>query len=317
MAIAWIRSQDRRRSRPRAFSLVELLVVIAIIGLLSALLLPAVQAAREAARRTQCANNLRQLTLALHGYHDQQGRLPIGNQSMRYWTWQAAILPFLEERARFAELPMNFDGTCFAATLTSAGATDDWLTVFGCPSDPLGNQVWDGGIKGVKVGKQMPGSYLGVSGAHVGFFGVPLGFRTVNDGLLYGGVDPGPKARYCVALKDVKDGISQTLAMGERGIPDDRLFGWMICGAGIGNTGEGDNVLSMEFGLMPGRADYPPSTLPSIQRRNVRHYWSYHPGGAQFAWLDGSVRLLSYSTSLGVLQAMATRSGEEPIDSLP
>ena len=86
------------RKDNRAFTLVELLVVIAIIGILVALLLPAIQAAREAARRSQCTNNLKQLGIAIHNYHDTYKQLPVGNHSCCWGTWQMSILPFIEER---------------------------------------------------------------------------------------------------------------------------------------------------------------------------------------------------------------------------
>jgi type II secretory pathway pseudopilin PulG len=91
--------------------LVELLVVIAIIGILVALLLPAIQAAREAARRTECVNNLKQLGVAVHNYHDTHGQLPSGhirNGGQAGWGWTALCLPFLEQQAVYDELRMNY-----------------------------------------------------------------------------------------------------------------------------------------------------------------------------------------------------------------
>src|SRR5262245_23043547 len=86
------------RKHSNGFTLVELLVVIAIIGILVALLLPAIQAAREAARRSQCTNNLKQLGLAMMNYHDTNKRLPFGNYSCCWGTWQMSILAFIEEQ---------------------------------------------------------------------------------------------------------------------------------------------------------------------------------------------------------------------------
>src|SRR5262245_17750932 len=95
----------------RGFTLVELLVVIAIIGILVALLLPAIQSARESARRAQCVNNLKQLGIACHNYHDRYKQIPVGAYSCCWGTWQIAILPFIEEKQladMYQVLPKNF-----------------------------------------------------------------------------------------------------------------------------------------------------------------------------------------------------------------
>src|SRR4051812_47226799 len=100
-------------SRRRGFTLVELLVVIAIIGILVSLLLPAVQAAREAARRTQCQNNLRQYGVAIHNYHDVIKYLPIGNTWGRMWTFQSRILPYMEQQNIYQLIDYTYPSTCF------------------------------------------------------------------------------------------------------------------------------------------------------------------------------------------------------------
>ena len=121
----------------RGFTLVELLVVIAIIGVLIALLLPAVQQAREAARRSQCSNNLKQIGLAMHNYHDTFGSFPsawIQVGSSRYHAWSALILPFMEQGNIHDKLSPDFGNSRSANTEDKAGAIID---TYRCPSSTL------------------------------------------------------------------------------------------------------------------------------------------------------------------------------------
>lgn len=126
------------------FTLVELLVVIAIIGILIALLLPAVQAAREAARRMQCTNNLKQLGLAMHTYYDANDALPGGAKAANSHSWAIAILPYIEQEARLS----NFDSTQgYDAIGTGYNNRELWfnpISTFSCPSDKVGYKVHDG-----------------------------------------------------------------------------------------------------------------------------------------------------------------------------
>src|SRR5262245_52904531 len=124
---------DRRNSdlrKPTGFTLVELLVVIAIVGILVALLLPAIQAAREASRRGQCANSLKQLIVGLHNYHDTKGILPLSRSSVGGITWMAQILPFLEEQSAFALYQPN---TTYSDPKNQS-FRDAVIAVFACPS---------------------------------------------------------------------------------------------------------------------------------------------------------------------------------------
>ncbi len=270
----------------RAFTLVELLVVIAIIGILIALLLPAVQAARGAARRMQCSNNLKQIGLALHNYHNVHRGFPIGNVPDRYWTFQSMILPQLEQEPLFSRLDYEFPGDCFRA-MAAAGADDPGRTVlpvFQCPSEPNAGRLYD---REPDYGVHMPTNYLGVSGDS----------WTQPNGIFYSGS--------FVRISDIRDGTSNTLMMGERGIPNDLEQGWYLCAAGTPlGTGNQDNHLSTELGLLPGRND---NTLHDA------HYWSWHPNGAQFVFADGSVHFLSYSIDKATVQALSTRAGGEVI----
>src|SRR3954454_21844016 len=121
--------------RRHGFTLIELLVVIAIIGVLVALLLPAVQMAREAARRTQCTNNLKQMGIAMHNHHDTEGTFPYGAFNSPQSTWTFRVLPYLEQTAIFNALNMTKQWYQ-AENNTVVGMT---ISLFLCPSDPGGN----------------------------------------------------------------------------------------------------------------------------------------------------------------------------------
>jgi prepilin-type N-terminal cleavage/methylation domain-containing protein/prepilin-type processing-associated H-X9-DG protein len=278
-----------------AFTLVELLVVIAIIGILIALLLPAIQAAREAARRTQCLDNLKQCGLGLLAFHDEFKSFPVGNVAPPssgaggWWGFQARILPYLEAKQIFKLCNFKYQGTCFE-WITYQQTRKTFLgtmlpTFYKCPDDPLKNEVYHD-----TSGDYTCTNYLGVMGTT----------PTANDGVLLHG-DYGS----IIKLARIKDGASQTIIMGERGISND-LYGWPYCGAGDSqNTGCGDNLMSTKLGLSPGKPD----------GNHNYHFWSYHPNMSHFLWADGSSRPLFYDLDYKVLQAFATRAGRETISS--
>src|SRR5262245_27142112 len=134
-----VTSASRRPRRPRrGFTLIEVLVVIAIIGILIALLLPAVQAAREAARRMQCSNNLKQIGLAVHGYHDAIGSLPPGYDfydAWQEWSPSTMLLPYLEQSALFDAINFNADSAGDTTNPVNSTAITASVAVFICPSD--------------------------------------------------------------------------------------------------------------------------------------------------------------------------------------
>ncbi|WP_254513234.1 DUF1559 domain-containing protein [Anatilimnocola floriformis] len=269
-------------SRPArtAFTLVELLVVIAIIGVLVALLLPAVQAARESARRTQCLNNQKQWVLAMHNYHDSLGALPSGAYLPTAWFWRSSLLPYMEQMAVYQKINFNLGDFCVndpaAAAPDSPNKAD--LKSWSCPSDPNTRQLFKG--------------YL-VTGADYraqNYFGIADGVsRTGEGGTFFLSSD--------IKFKNFTDGLSNTAVMGERGIPTAYYWGWGLCGAGTR-----DAFLSFQDGFKPGNKNSDPDTW---------RFWSYHPGGALFAFGDGAVRFVSYSTNFNVLTAMATRDNGE------
>ena len=220
------------RTKP-GFTLVELLVVIAIIGILVALLLPAVQATRESSRRLQCQNNLRQYGLALHCYHLDFDVFPPGNVINSWWTCQSMLLPYLEQQNVYRLIDYSYDGDCFQAANAQPANLDPGNRVVAvdmCPDDPNAGKVW---FAFPGYGHHGCTNYLGVMGTS----------PTANDGILYYGS--------YVNLSTVTDGASNTIIMGERGIPNDLFWGWTYCGYGDG-TGNGDNLCSTQLGLAPG-----------------------------------------------------------------
>lgn len=283
----------RARGR-RAFSLVELLVVLAVAALLLALLLPAVQHARESARKTECQNRLKQIGLALHNYHELHAVFPMGSGpsvDRPAWGFTMALFPHLDLAAVYDTV--NFDEpNCCREILALQTAvppkpdpTSQPLNVLYCPSDPNAQRPHlSGGAVSYPCGKLYPGSYLGVSGER--HFGCES--KRAGNGVLY----------YISSVRagDISDGTSQTLAVGERGIPNDLLFGWTICGGTMC-----EQYLSTEFGLKPG-ANAPSSSA------YVRHFWSWHDEGAHFLLADGSVRFLSYSMDRTAYRAASTRN---------
>lgn len=277
------------RHHRAALTLIELLVVIAIIGILVALLLPAVQAAREAARRTQCQNNLRQYGVAIHNFHDARKKLPMGNVWARMWTFQSRILPYMEQDNIYKLINYDYPATCFdyGASQQAINRNLDpglyMVPVDICPSDPLGGRVSE--TNASTVGYHGTTEYLGVMGTS----------STNNDGTFYSNSN--------IGLQHLLDGTSNTIIMGERGIPDDLYWGWTYCGAGYDGTGDGDNQCSTQYPFSPGKSD---------GAHNL-HFWAHHPGGGHFLFGDVSVNFMSYTVNFATFQALSTRQGGEVV----
>jgi prepilin-type N-terminal cleavage/methylation domain-containing protein len=286
-----------------AFTLVELLVVIAIIGILVALLLPAIQAAREAGRRSTCQNNLKQHGLGLLLYYDENKAFPVGNTAPLedgntggWWGFQSRILPFLESKNVYKLCNYNYQGSCFdwiGSQQTSTGMRLGTMIMayHKCPDDPLTNPPAI--YKDASAGDYGCTNYLGVIGK------TPTPSKVEEEGILLHG-----NSRSVISLPKVIDGASHTIIMGERGVSND-LYGWPYCGFGLHGTGDGDNLLSTYIGLSKGKPD----------NMHNEHFWSYHPGISQFLWADGSARPLTYDIDFTVLQALSTRAGREVISS--
>jgi prepilin-type N-terminal cleavage/methylation domain-containing protein len=278
------------------FTLVELLVVIAIIGILIGLLLPAIQAARETARRMQCLNKLKQWGLALNAYHNDYGAFPVGNVDPAggwtggWWGFQARLLPYLEAKDIYKLCNFTYPGSCFNWIAIQPNDKNPAVMIppcDKCPDDPKTKDIYHDSW----AGDYGCGSYQGVDGT------APWPSKT--DGILLHS-----KYNGAISLTKVTDGAAHTLIMGERGISN-LLWGWPYCGAG-GNpngSGDGDNLLSTRDGLSYGTDD----------GNHDYHFWSYHPNLAQFICADGSGHVLSYDIDLATFQALSTRAGAEPV----
>ena len=286
--------------RRRGFTLVELLVVIAIIGILVALLLPAVQAAREAARRMSCSNNLKQIGLALHNYHDSNRKFPPGfikiygrgdaRDRRGNWSWGAFILPYLELKPLSERLEVG------PARLKEAimvpmkrAAMRQILATFRCPSDngPVNNTGRR--IAGPPNAALATSNYIAVNDTR-GY----LRWNT-NGSNVRAGLFGRNRAR---RMRDIRDGTSNTLAIGERNwsrvFTDGRVRN-VLAGVVFGIRGQrrtsswgmADAMGSCRFRINFNYA------LQSPLSRSRRGFGSPHPGGAQFALCDGSVRFIS------------------------
>jgi prepilin-type processing-associated H-X9-DG protein len=287
-------------------TLIELLVVFGIISLLTALLLPAVQQAREAAQQTQCKNNLRQIGIALHSYHDAHQALPMGSTSgvsfngkpggHGAWGYAAFLLPWLEQRAAYDSANFETPDCCAwtraqqAATPRAAEPASTPYRVLICPSDPMGFQLLPDGTPNVFLcGNLYPGNYLGVSGDR--------NFRcqgtTRGNGTFF--------TLSSVRFAHLTDGASQTMLIGERGLPTDLAWGWLICGGT-----ECEHYASTELGLHRG---YVGAGLFASNER----FWSWHNAGTNFLFADGRVQSLSFDVDTTTFKRLSTRAaGDVP-----
>jgi prepilin-type processing-associated H-X9-DG protein/prepilin-type N-terminal cleavage/methylation domain-containing protein len=299
-------------------TLVEVLVVIAIFAVLIGLLLPAVQKVRDAAARARCAGNLRELGLALQSFHGDIGYFPQAYNE--YWafapptdnpeppdprprkSWAGLILPFLEQQ--------NLD-SAGAGTAQRAA-----LQTFLCPADPRAPGGTSDGGHFFYLGDQFGlTSYLAVEGSAYEYvrmkFPLPTSGPYVNSGL--GGPKDGVIYRSSsTRLTDITDGSSNTLLLGERppspGQEPD--WGWWAWSAYDTALAVVDNRL-LAYPDCPRPAVYGPGRLNNVC--DTQHFWSFHTGGANWLFADGSVHFLTY-TAAPLLPQLATRCGGEWVE---
>jgi prepilin-type N-terminal cleavage/methylation domain-containing protein/prepilin-type processing-associated H-X9-DG protein len=304
----WSRAATPRQSRglicrgawfaKRGFTLVELLVVLAIIGVLVALLLPAVQGAREAARRTTCQNNLRQMGMGLHNYHAAKREFPVGcigctnagaiNGVFRQIAWSVYLLPYIEER-RAWEL---FDVTQPYNSAANHESGRTVISIYLCPStvtapqrnglttgDVNGNGQWDAGDDlayidyGGMFGHPNPQYLIGPEGLVLG-----------NGAMIY---------ERAVSAAQITDGLSQTIMVGEDS-------GRSESGTNHGTWADGQNIFDVGTG-------------GGINITQNNELWSDHRGGVNTTFCDGSVHFLSETIDRKILYALCTRDQGEAI----
>lgn len=287
--------------RSAAFTLIELLVVCAITAVLVGLLIPAVQRVRDAGMRVQCANNLHQIGIALHHYHDSYNVLPPGvgtpspTEQFPWMSWLTRLLPYIEQQPAWEQAQtayqtdmVPFDNpphTEFSAVMQS----------YACPADP---RVWQPQTTNFNIQVGLT-SYVGVAGTDYASF----------DGVLF--------ENSHVRFADITDGLSNTLMVGERPPSTDFWYGWWYAGVAQSGSGSPDFVMGVRelnknaaflYPCAPGPYHFVSGTIQN--ECDVLHFWSTHFGGGHFLFCDGGVRFLGYSAD-PLLPALATRNGGE------
>jgi len=334
-------SGSPNRAARRAFTLVELLVVIAIIGVLVALLLPAVQSAREAARRSSCLNNFKQLALSLHNHHDIRNTLPPGGTYYgtccappTYTNWAIEALPYMEQQGLYQQYRQNELNTSTNNTLVgqqrlkshecpsdqikgklevpaSGPSTQQWMhgsyrAVSGKMNLAIGHAAWDGYEPGLWPGGVMDHTYKGFLHAiGVSYNGAPVANAAVS-------AMGGPER-----FANCTDGLSNTLMIGEYTSRSTSRRGtfWAFTYASYNQSSIGAE--SRLYGKPYGTSSTDRTGCwgtPSIFNNDQtckRAFNAEHPSAANWAVGDGSTRSISYNVDINLLQNMATIGGGE------
>lgn len=306
-----VRQQNLRRI---GFTLIELLVVIAIIAILIALLVPAVQKVREAAARSQCQNNLKQLGLAVHGYHDVYKMLPQNASPNTYgyddngksWSWLSQILPYIEQNALYNQGSLNLTPSQRPTFNTAKVVHSSQVPVFLCPADSSSQKKSTDRANGSTSEGCGSTNYKGVAGSNwcwgtytnTGLSGDCNGLDN-GDGIFFRSDD-----RRTMTLLGIRDGTSNTFMIGEDIMEMDTHCGWPRS-----NYATGTCAIPLNNALLPGQPGFnQPWNWPEVYS-----FRSLHTNGANFCLADGTVRFVSQTIDLPTYRALATIKGQESV----
>ena len=303
-----MKNSKKSLHEPSGFTLIELLVVIAIIGVLVGLLLPAVQQAREAARRISCTNHLKQIGLAVALHADTQKHFPSGRKTRDPYdvSWAFRLLPFLEQTQIFDARNPDTTVPCWDPSNSTAFRTP--VDTFYCPSrrSPAADRNFDNNnqppVGPDAIGVAAGGDYSSCGGTY-------FNYATTDDGL-----DP-KRAGVIHTFSEVRpaqitDGLSKTMVIGDRHIPP------AIAGAGVmEHYNQGDTAVFVSDTPHTLFRDTARGLASSPLDTNNRKFGSLHPGVTQFVMCDGHVEALSNNLDIDVLlKYAAIGDGDDPSD---